>query len=78
MQPPKHRIGFAKLIYLLIGALVLLVFGAFAQAQTETRATKVAKACASPAAALRGNIVACPDFFTPYIGASTDSTWPSE
>ena len=40
----KRRIGIAELTYLLIGALVLLLWGALAQGQTETQATKVSKA----------------------------------
>ena len=39
-----NRIGIGVLMYLLIGAMVLLVFGALAQAQSETPATKVSKA----------------------------------
>lgn len=39
----RHRIGIAELFFLLIGALVLLFWGALAQAQTETRPTKVSK-----------------------------------
>jgi len=40
----KQRIGIAELIFLLIGALLLVLLGTVAKGQGETRATKVSKA----------------------------------
>lgn len=40
----KQRIGIAELIFLLIGALLLVLLGTVAKGQSETPATKVSKA----------------------------------
>ena len=51
----KHRIGIVELIFLLIGALLLVLLGTVAKGQSETPATKVSKGtCTNPATALQG------------------------